>query len=92
MVTTVNDVRAPADVESATIFAAKQGNLALLDHSVAQELLQSRIPARLAYTALDGTPRVIPAVFLWTGAEIVLGSWPDDPKVWRHCASARTWR
>lgn len=60
--------------------SAMQGSLSLLDHPVAQELLHSTIPARLAYVALDGTPRVIPAVFQWTGEEIVLSSWPDDPK------------
>lgn len=30
---------------------------------VAQELLRSAIPARLAYVETDGTPRVIPAAF-----------------------------
>ncbi len=69
--------------------SAKQGSLTLLDHPVAQQLLQSRIPARLAYTALDGTPRVIPAVFQWTGEEIVLLSWPDDPKVEALCQHPR---
>jgi nitroimidazol reductase NimA-like FMN-containing flavoprotein (pyridoxamine 5'-phosphate oxidase superfamily) len=57
-----------------------RGDLSLLDHPVAQELLQARIPARLAYTALDGTPRVVPMQFHWTGEEVVLGCWPDDPK------------
>ena len=36
----------------------KQGDLALLQHPVSQELLQSKIPARLAYIWTDGTPRV----------------------------------
>jgi hypothetical protein len=57
-----------------------RGDLALLDHPVAQHLLQATIPARLAYTALDGTPRVVPMQFHWTGKEVVLGCWPDDPK------------
>ena len=60
---------------------AKQGDLALLAHPVAQELLQSTLPARFAYIALDGTPRVVPLLFHWTGEEIILSSWPDDPKV-----------
>jgi len=60
---------------------AKQGDLALLEHPVAQELLRSAIPARLAYVARDGTPRVVPILFHWTGEEIILSSWPDDPKV-----------
>ena len=59
----------------------RRGDLALLEHPVARELLQSRIPARLAYVALDGTPRVVPVLFHWTGEEIVLTSWPDDLKV-----------
>src|SRR6187455_2948110 len=58
-----------------------RGDLTLLDHAVAQHLLQATIPARLAYTALDGTPRVVPMQFHWTGDDVVLGCWPDDPKV-----------
>jgi hypothetical protein len=57
-----------------------RGDLTLLDHPVAQALLQATIPARLAYVALDGTPRVVPMQFHWTGDEVVLGCWPDDPK------------
>jgi PPOX class probable F420-dependent enzyme len=60
---------------------AEQGDLVLLDHPVARELLQSARPARLAYIARDGTPRVVPLVFHWTGEEIIVSSWPDDPKV-----------
>ncbi|MGH2560384.1 MAG: pyridoxamine 5'-phosphate oxidase family protein [Thermomicrobiales bacterium] len=60
---------------------AKRGDLTLLAHPVAQQLLQATIPARLAYIALDGTPRVVPAQFHWTGEEVVVHSWPDDPKV-----------
>ncbi len=58
----------------------KRGDLALLDHPVAQQLLQATIPARLAYIALDGTPRIVPMQFHWTGEEVVLSCWPDDPK------------
>ncbi len=60
---------------------SKQGDLALLDTPVAQQLLQSRIPARLAYNWTDGTPRVIPIGFHWNGKEIVLGTPPDAPKM-----------
>lgn len=60
---------------------ATRGDLNLLDHPVAQELLQAPIPARLAYVAQNGSPRVIPILFHWTGVEIVVTSWPDDPKV-----------
>jgi PPOX class probable F420-dependent enzyme len=59
----------------------ERGDLTLLAHPVAQELLQSRLPARLAYIARDGAPRVVPLQFHWTGEELVVNSWPDDPKV-----------
>src|SRR6266540_2101859 len=59
----------------------QQGDLSLLDHPVAQELLKSKIPARLAYTWTDGTPRVIPIFFLWIGGEIVVYSPPTAPKM-----------
>jgi len=61
--------------------AAAQGNLELLDDPIAQELLQSTIPARLAYTWSDGTPRVVPIWFHWTGEEVVMASPYDAPKV-----------
>ncbi len=60
---------------------AKPGDLTLLGHPVAQQLLRATIPVRLAYLALDGTPRVVPMQFHWTGEEVVVHSWPDDPKV-----------
>jgi hypothetical protein len=59
----------------------KQGSLALLDDPVAQKLLQSTLPARLAYSWSDGTPRVVPIWFHWNGKEIVLGTFPDSPKM-----------
>ncbi len=59
----------------------KQGDLALLQHPVSQELLQSKIPARLAYIWTDGTPRVIPIWFHWNGREIVMGTPPKAPKL-----------
>ena len=59
----------------------KQGDLALLQHPVSQELLQSKIPARLAYVWTDGTPRVIPIWFHWNGRELVMGTPPKAPKL-----------
>jgi len=59
----------------------KQGDIGLLQDPVAQELLASRIPARLAYNWLDGTPRVVPIWFHWDGKQIVLGSPPRAPKL-----------
>ncbi|MEE9177642.1 MAG: pyridoxamine 5'-phosphate oxidase family protein [Acidimicrobiia bacterium] len=58
-----------------------QGDLALLDHPVAQELLNSAIPARLGYVAPDGTPRVTPIWFTWTGNEFVFGAAGGSPKI-----------
>jgi hypothetical protein len=59
----------------------KQGDLALLQEPLAQELLHAPIPARLAYVWPDGTPRVIPIWFHWTGEEVVLCSPPSAPKM-----------
>src|SRR5499425_2847602 len=59
----------------------KQGDLDLLQNSVARELLQSKIPARLAYVWKDGTPRVVPIWFHWTGTELVMASPPKAPKL-----------
>ncbi len=58
-----------------------QGDLALLDHPVARELLSSAIPARLGYIALDGTPRVTPIWFTWNGDGFVFGAAGASPKV-----------
>src|SRR6266516_3304746 len=58
-----------------------QGDLSLLDDPVAQELLRSTVPSRLAYVWPDGSPRVVPIWFHWTGAAIVLGTPPNAPKV-----------
>jgi hypothetical protein len=58
-----------------------QGDLALLEDPVAQELLHSRQLARLAYTWLDGTPRVVPIWFHWTGEAITFGTPDKAPKL-----------
>jgi len=48
---------------------------------VAQELLNSRELAKLAYSWTDGTPRVVPVWFHWDGKEIVMGTPGTAPKV-----------
>jgi hypothetical protein len=58
-----------------------QGDIALLQDPVAQALLSSRQPAHLAYTWTDGTPRVVPLCFHWTGEAFVFGTPPRAPKV-----------
>ena len=53
----------------------------LLDDPVAQDLLQSKVPARLAYNWTDGTPRVVPIWFTWSSGKIVMASPPRAPKL-----------
>lgn len=48
---------------------------------LAQELLHSRIPARLAYVGGDGTARVLPIWFHWTGEIVVLATSASTPKM-----------
>jgi PPOX class probable F420-dependent enzyme len=60
---------------------AKQGDVALLKDPVAQQLLQSKELARLAYTWRDGSPRVVPIWFHWNGSEVVFGTPPRAPKL-----------
>lgn len=54
---------------------------ALMSDPVAQRLLASANPARLAYVARDGTPRVVPVGFDWNGTTIVVGTVPGSAKV-----------
>jgi nitroimidazol reductase NimA-like FMN-containing flavoprotein (pyridoxamine 5'-phosphate oxidase superfamily) len=46
----------------------------------AEELLRTPTPARLAYDGIDGTPRVVPVGFLWTGDAVVVATHPTAPK------------
>jgi hypothetical protein len=48
---------------------------------LAQQLLQSAIPARLAYVDVDGAPRAVPIGYLWTGEHFVMATHPTTPKV-----------
>lgn len=57
-----------------------QGDLSLLKDPVAQQLLQSKLPAHLAYVWSDGTPRVVPIAYHWNGTEIVISGPPRAPK------------
>jgi len=59
----------------------QQGDLGLLQHPASQQLLQSQIPARLAYVWTDGTPRVVPIWFHWNGRELVMATPPRAPKL-----------
>ena len=53
---------------------------AVLAKPNSRELLDRDI-ARLAYVAPDGTPRVVPIAFTWNGAEIVLCTSTNAPKL-----------
>lgn len=48
---------------------------------LAQELLHSNIPARMAYTRTDGFPRVIAIGFYWNGTAFIMATHPNAPKV-----------
>jgi hypothetical protein len=67
--------------EDATSTALRQGDVRLLDHPVAAALLASRELARLSYVAADGTARVFPMLFHWTGTELVFGTFAGARKI-----------
>jgi Pyridoxamine 5'-phosphate oxidase len=49
--------------------------------SAAEELLASTSAAHLAYVGKDGTPRVVPVGYFWTGTEFVVSTAATAPKV-----------
>lgn len=53
----------------------------ILNRPIAKQLVESHNPARLAYTALDGTPRVIPIAFGFDGRMFQIWTLPHAPKV-----------
>ncbi|SHN12569.1 pyridoxamine 5'-phosphate oxidase family protein [Actinacidiphila paucisporea] len=63
------------------IAALPQGDIRLLHSDVAQHLLASKELARVAYVAADGTPRVFPMLFHWTGEEVVLSTFHPARKI-----------
>lgn len=66
----------------------RQGDPALLDTELAQRLLAAPIPARMAFAALDGTPRVVPTWFHWTGRDLVMVTYVAGPDIGiRHPAA-----
>jgi len=69
-----------------------QGDLRLLDTDAARRLLASTVPARMGYLALDGTPRVVPTWFQWTGQELVMATFVAAPHVSRPAARIRDLR
>jgi pyridoxamine 5'-phosphate oxidase-like protein len=53
----------------------------VLNDPLAQELMASSIPARVGYTSVDGSPRVVPLGFHWNGEQFVICTVPGAPKV-----------
>jgi len=74
------------DGDTEETMALPQGDLKLLESDVAKRLLNSTMPARGAYVAMDGTPRVLPTWFHWTGDELVMPTSVSAPHV-RHAAA-----
>jgi hypothetical protein len=54
---------------------------AVMTNPMSEGLLGSPIPARLAYTGLDGDPRVVPIGFDWDGTRFGIATVPAAPKV-----------
>src|SRR5262245_28099181 len=52
----------------------------VLNRPLSRELLARDI-TRLAYVATDGTPRTVPIAFVWNGAEIVMCTTKNAPKL-----------
>jgi hypothetical protein len=67
MTTTASDTRGAAPLP--------QGDLRLLDTDQARELLRAAIPVRMAFVTADGTPRIVPTWFHWTGTEVVMATY-----------------
>jgi hypothetical protein len=58
----------------------EQGDPRLLDTDIARRRLGALSPLRLAYVAQDGTPRVVPVLFHWTGEEVVMGGFAPSAR------------
>jgi hypothetical protein len=61
--------------------ALPQGSLKLLDSPLARTLLAAAMPARVAYTAKDGTPRIVASWFQWTDGELVMPTFIQAPHI-----------
>ena len=71
------DRRGP-DLRSVTVHPTRSHKI--LNRPLSQELL-ARDLTRLAYVATDGTPRSIPIAFTYNGAEIVMCTSKNAPKL-----------
>lgn len=48
---------------------------------ISQQLLSEQVVAQLAYTGLDGAPRVIPIGYVWDGTSFLMWTIPISAKV-----------
>jgi hypothetical protein len=70
----------------------EQGDLRLLESDTAKRLLAASVPARYAYTARDGTPRIVASWFVWTGEQLVMPTFIAAPHVSHAAYRVRTLR
>src|SRR5260370_32344463 len=59
----------------------RNDEMRVLNDPLAQELMGSKIPARVAYISVDGSPRAVPLGFHWNGEQFVICTIPGAPKV-----------
>lgn len=59
----------------------RQGDPRLLETDRASSLLNGREPARVAYVAADGTPRIYPTYFVWAAGQLVMGTYAGGLKI-----------
>jgi hypothetical protein len=57
------------------------GDVAVLQTQLAKDLLNSPIPARVAYVTAAGDPRVVPLWFHWDGTDLVIATFNGSPKL-----------
>ncbi|WP_205856791.1 pyridoxamine 5'-phosphate oxidase family protein [Phytoactinopolyspora endophytica] len=57
-----------------TVSLSTQDIAEVMNRPYSRELLASPIPARLAYTSLDGDPRVVPVGYHWDGTHVTVAS------------------
>ncbi|MGH9027696.1 MAG: pyridoxamine 5'-phosphate oxidase family protein [Acidimicrobiia bacterium] len=72
--------------------ALPQGDLELLETDVARRLLASTLPARVAYAAVDGTPRIVPTWFHWNGEALVMPTFISAPHIRRPAGRLKALR
>jgi hypothetical protein len=61
----------------------------VLSDSLAQELLHSPLLARLGYIGSDGTPRVVPVGYVWSGSTFIVCTAVQAPKVRALASNAK---